>query len=211
MIKLILFFTTSTILLFSKDWQIVPMLSTISVANDSVNHRNVTKDQFQEVIKYTSKKGLDSTFAIIIDYKKHSGLKRAYMLDLINMQAFDSFIVSHGCGDNQWGSDESKTNPKFSNEFESHLSSLGKYKLGKRSASQWGTGIKYFMFGLESTNNNAYKRTIVLHGWSSIPDSNLYPNGCPEGWGCPAVSNNTMYKLDSILQKTTQPVLLWAY
>lgn len=211
MTKLILFFTASTILLFSKDCQILSKVSSISVVNDSINSRTISQEQFQEVLKYTSKKNLDSTFAILIDYKKHSGLKRGYMLDLIKMQAFDSFIVSHGCGDNPWGSDKSKTNPEFSNEFESHLSSLGKYKLGKRSESQWGIGIKYFMFGLETTNNNAYKRTIVLHGWSSIPDSNLYPNGCPEGWGCPAVSNNTMYKLDSILQKTTQSVLLWAY
>ena len=41
---------------------------------------------------------------------------------------------------------------------------------------------------------------IVLHGWNSVQDKETYPNGSPEGYGCPAVSNNTMRYLDELLK-----------
>lgn len=164
-----------------------------------------------EAYKYAVRKRLDTTFAIFINYHEHSGKKRMYLIDFRKKMATDSFLVAHGCGDNDWGDDESRDNPKFSNEPESHCSSLGKYKIGKRAYSDWGINVKYFLYGLESTNSNAYRRTIVLHGWGDIPDDITYPDGVPEGWGCPAVSNITMTKLDQLLSKSSRPVLLWAY
>ena len=123
----------------------------------------------------------------------------------------DSFLVSHGCGNNTWGLDESKEKPQFSNAFESHCSSLGKYRIGKRAYSDWGINIKYYLYGLDSSNSNAYKRTIVLHGWGDIPDNEIHPSGIPEGWGCPAVSDKMMTKLDSTFQTKKKPVLMWIY
>jgi hypothetical protein len=38
-----------------------------------------------------------------------------------------------------------------------------------------------------------------------------YPEGTPEGWGCPAVSNLQMRKLDSLLKKEKKPLLMWIY
>lgn len=161
--------------------------------------------------KYCKKEKFDTTLAIFINYKKHSGTKRGYVIDLRNKLAKDSFIVSHGCGVNVWGSDGSKDSPEFSNEFESHCSSLGKYKIQGRAYSQWGINVKYVMYGLDKTNSNAYKRTIVLHGWESVSSQEVYPSGTPEGWGCPAVSNSTMTYLDSLLSPIGKPMLLWAF
>ena len=104
---------------------------------------------------------------------------------------------------------DTKTSPVFSNVEDSHCSSLGKYRIGERGKSQWGIGVKYSLYGLEKTNKLAMKRAIVLHSWKSVPDKEVFPDGTPEGWGCPAVSNNFMKKIDAILQKSGRPVLLW--
>ena len=69
----------------------------------------------------------------------------------------------------------------------------------------------YKMHGLESSNSKAYERTIVLHSWDDIPHEEVYPSGTPEGWGCPAVSNDFMKVIDAKLQKASKNVLLWVY
>ena len=115
------------------------------------------------------------------------------------------------CGNKPWSGDMTKTSPVFSNTPDSHLSSLGKYRIGKRGYSNWGIHVNYRLHGLESTNSNAFSRDIVLHSWESVADLETYPKGTPEGWGCPAVSDNTMRELDSLLQNSGENVLLWIY
>jgi hypothetical protein len=167
--------------------------------------------KIKEALEFAKGRKYDTTLAILIDYSLHSGRKRAFLADISRGVVFDSFLVSHGCGDKSWGADLSKESAKFSNDFESHCSSLGKYRIGKRAWSDWGINVKYYLYGLDSSNSNAYKRTIVLHGWGDIPDMETYPAGIPEGWGCPAVSDNAMRTLDSILQTRKKPVLMWVF
>lgn len=183
---------------------------TIKIKKENKQFKN-RDSLIKEAVTFCIKNKMDTSLAIFINYKKHSGLKRAYLVQLNKKMVIDSFMVSHGCGDSAWGADLTKENPKFSNEFESHCSSLGKYKLYGRAYSDWGINIKYIMKGLEKTNSNAYSRTIVLHGWESVSNVELYPNGTPEGWGCPAVSNVTMSYLDALLSKKKKPVLMWIY
>ncbi|MCC6818021.1 MAG: murein L,D-transpeptidase catalytic domain family protein [Bacteroidia bacterium] len=177
-----------------------------TLKNDSISAIIIKKAE-----KYARKHLMDTTFAILIDYKIHSGKKRAFLVDLKHKLLFDSFLVSHGCGNNPWGLDHSRLKPQFSNTPDSHCSSLGHYKIGKRGYSSWGINVKYLLFGLDSTNSNALKRQIVMHGWADISDSETYPIGSPEGWGCPAFSNNAMTTIDSILNKCQRPVLLWSF
>lgn len=160
---------------------------------------------------YAKTRNLDTGLALLIDYKIHSGKKRAFLVDLSLNKPIDSFLVSHGCGLNPWGGDYSKEKPTFSNEPESHCSSLGHFKIGIKGKSSWGIFIKYFLHGLDSSNNNALKRQIVLHGWSEVSDSEIYPEGTPEGWGCPAFSNAVMTLLDSAIQTRSKPILLWSF
>ena len=107
----------------------------------------------------------------------HSGRKRFFIYDFKENEISRKYLVSYGCGDNSWSSDDSKENPTFSNEDISHLSSLGKYKLGERGYSNWGINVKYLMHGLEETNNNALKRIIVFHSWEKMSDEEVYPKG----------------------------------
>lgn len=208
------FFVLILIVLIS-GYLITPEMSPAAVMGDSVKLNKTEKGNGDCMILqaklWTKQKAFDTSFAVLINYKKHSGFKRAYLADLASGNLFDSFLVSHGCGNHPWGNDKSKFNPGFSNSEGSHLSSLGRFKIGKRGTSQWGVGIKYILHGLDSSNSNAAKRTIVLHSWEAVPDSEIYPNGCPEGWGCPAVSNAGMLKLDSVIRSKKLPVLLWAY
>lgn len=174
------------------------------MAEELSHYRNMKK-----TLDYVRLKNYDTSFAVLINYGIHSGKKRLFLFNPSRQIMLDSFLVSHGCGVNAWGLDESREKASFSNNSGSHCSSLGKYKIGKRAYSAWGIHIKYLMHGLDSTNDNAYKRTIVLHGWGDVSDSEVYPRGTPEGWGCPAVSEKAMYCLDSILQTRKKPVLMW--
>ena len=121
------------------------------------------------------------------------------------------FLVGHGCGDNVWSTDTTKDNPTFSNVEDSHRSSLGKYKIGARAYSEWGVNIKYLMHGLEESNSNALKRFIVFHSWEAVSDEEVFPNGTPEGWGCPTISNASFKIIDPMLQKASKPVLMWIF
>ncbi len=120
-------------------------------------------------------------------------------------------MVSHGCGKSPWGQTFNKTKATFSNKANSHCSSLGKYKIEKRGYSNWGIHVNYQLNGLDKTNSNAKNRQVVLHSWEDVPDEEVYPRGTPEGWGCPAVSNGFLQRLDSILQHKTQSVLLHCF
>lgn len=117
-------------------------------------------------------------------------------------------MVSHGCGDNQWGRTSSKENAPVSNEFDSHSSSIGKYVISERGVSQWGIKVNYILQGKDKTNSNARSRAIVLHSWEAVSDYEVYPQGTPEGWGCPAVSNESMKEIDELL-KANKKVLMW--
>ena len=170
-----------------------------------------TKNKAQEALAYCKSKNFNTDFCILIDMSLHSGVNRFLVWDFKGDSIMHRFLVGHGCGDSPWSSDQSKENPVFSNEDNSHCSSLGKYKIGERGYSNWGVNLKYVLHGLESSNSNALKRVIVFHSWDVISDEEVYPAGTPEGWGCPAVSNNSFRIVDPLLRASTKPVLMWMY
>ncbi|MFL9833416.1 murein L,D-transpeptidase catalytic domain-containing protein [Chryseobacterium terrae] len=170
-----------------------------------------TKKKAEEALEFCKSKKMNTDFCILIDMSLHSGLNRFIIWNFKENKVTKKFLVGHGCGKNSWSSDESKDNPEFSNEDGSHLSALGKYKLGERGRSDWGINVKYLMHGLEKSNNNALKRFIVFHSWELMSDEEIYPKGSPEGWGCPTISNNAMKELDPIIQNAGKPLLMWIY
>ena len=170
-----------------------------------------TKTKAKQALKFCKTQHFNTEFCILIDMSLHSGLKRFLVWDFKKDTIINSFLVGHGCGDNPWNIDFSKDNPKFSNTDGSHCSSLGKYKIGERAHSDWGVHVKYVLHGLESSNSNAFKRFIVFHSWEVISDEEVYPDGTPEGWGCPTISNNNFKIIDPLLKSSAKPVLMWIY
>ena len=164
-----------------------------------------------EALLYCKENQLNTDYCILIDMGIHSGKNRLFIYDFTQDSIVSSGLCSHGCCDLQWGMDFSKTNPTFSNVPDSHCSSLGKYKIGKRGYSMWGINVNYKLHGLEKSNSKAYGRFIVLHSWEMVDNYEIYPSGTPEGWGCPAVSDQQMHFLDKLLKKQEKPVLLWIY
>jgi len=170
-----------------------------------------TNQKTKEALEFCKAKNFNTDFCILIDMSLHSGLKRFFIYDFKKNEISQQYLVGHGCGNGSWSSDDSKENPKFSNVDNSHLSSLGKYKLGERGYSNWGVNIKYLMHGLEETNSNTLKRIIVFHSWEMMSDDEVYPKGSPEGWGCPTVSNKAFKEIDPVLKNSKKPVLMWIY
>ncbi len=169
------------------------------------------KQKAEEALLYNTQNKFNTEFCILIDMSIHSGIKRFFIWDFKQNKVIEEYLVGHGCGTNSWSSDESAGKAEFGNEDGSHLSSLGKYKIGTRGYSNWGINVKYLMHGLEETNSNAMKRVIVFHSWDKMSDEEVFPKGSPEGWGCPTVSNDAMRVIDTRLKSSKKPVLMWIY
>lgn len=189
--------------------------STVNNTNDS--SENLVEEKYsidENIIKeantYCKKNKLNENYFVLIDFKIHPGKKRLFLYDLKKDSIVKNYLVTHGSCDvfeenkNKW-----KT-AKFSNKLDSHCSSLGKYKIGERGSSSWGNGIKYSLYGLESTNSNAFKRVIVIHSWEVVPDEECYPQPIALSWGCPAISIQAMNEFDEFISKNKQKnMLLW--
>lgn len=170
-----------------------------------------TRIKAKQALEFCKKKNFNQDWCILIDMKLHSGVKRFFIWDFNKDTISHSFLVSHGCCNEPWNYDSSKENPTFSDTDGSHCTSLGKYKIGERGYSNWGINVKYLLHGLESTNRSALKRFIVFHSWEAVTDEEIYPRGTPEGWGCPAVSNNSFKIIDPLIKSSSKPVLMWVY
>lgn len=188
---------------------------TLGLVQLSVQDRSSKQDRISlkldEAKDFCIRNNLNTEICVLVDMSIHSGKNRLFVYDLINKTIILEGLCSHGCCENAWGTTSTKSNPIFSNVENSHCSSLGKYKIGQRGYSNWGINVNYKLHGLEESNSNAYERFIVLHSWNMVPSQELYPEGTPEGWGCPAVSNLLMKKLDELLKRCKEPVLFWVY
>lgn len=163
----------------------------------------------REAKRFCRGRKLNTDFYIHIDLGRHSGLKRFYIWDFAGDSISHRFLVSHGCCQSSWGRDLTREKAATSNTENSRCSSIGKYVIGDRGFSNWGIHVKYLLHGLEATNSNALRRDIVLHSWEKVSDEEIYPDGTPEGWGCPAVSNEAMRLIDQKLKASGKKVLMW--
>jgi hypothetical protein len=163
----------------------------------------------QEALKYCKNKGFSEEYYFLVDMSIHSGKNRFFVYDFIAKKIIDKNLVTHGSCDKFEDNETKWEQAKFSNQKDSHCSSKGKYKIGKRDYSSWGINVKYWLHGLESSNNNAVDRVVVLHSWDAVKNKEIYPKYSPLSWGCPAVSNDFMKVLDEKLKATEKPILLW--
>ena len=177
-------------------------------SNESIIRLN---EKAEEALAFCKAKGYNTDFCILIDMKIHSGKYRMFVYDFNSKEVVRKALCAHGCGkDDKQSTGEQ---PLFSNTQGSLLTSLGKYKTGTRSYSQYGINVHYKLYGLEPTNSNAFARIIVLHSHSPVPSNEIYPMHLPMGWsfGCPVTDNETMTYLDTQLKESKKPVLLWIY
>lgn len=162
-----------------------------------------------EALGFCKHKGFSEKYYFLVDLSVHSGKNRFFVYDFMQKKITAQNLVTHGSCDMFADNPDKYNKAKFDNRDDSHCSSIGKYKVDKRDYSSWGIKVKYWLDGLEETNSNARNRVVVLHSWDAVANAEIYPNHSPLSWGCPAVSDDFMRKLDAKLQATTKPVLLW--
>lgn len=186
------------------------LISCISSSENEIDlkEKNYTSKHI-EALAFCKKKDYSQDYYFLIDLSVHSGKKRFYVYDFKQKKVIDSNLVTHGSCDAFENNDTKYEKVKFSNRDNSHCSSIGKYEVGRRDYSSWGIKVKYWLEGLEETNSNAKNRVVVLHSWEAVHNTEIYPRYSPLSWGCPAVSDAFMTKLDNKLQETDKPVLLW--
>lgn len=117
----------------------------------------------------------------IVDYSLPSTARRLWVFDLASRTLLHEELVSHGQG----SGDNLATS--FSNEPESHQSSLGLFVTGETYVGKNGYSLR--LDGLdEGFNDRARQRAIVMHGAPYVSDEFVKVNGrLGRSWGCPAV------------------------
>jgi hypothetical protein len=162
-----------------------------------------------EAFQYCTQNKFNEEYYFLLDLSIHPGKNRFFVYDFKTKKIIDKNLVTHGSCDKFEVNPDKWEKAKFSNKNDSHCSMKGKFKIGKRDYSSWGINVKYWLHGLEKSNNSAVNRVVVLHSWSSVSNEEIYPDVSPLSWGCPAVSDDFMKKLDAKLKLTDKPVLLW--
>jgi hypothetical protein len=117
----------------------------------------------------------------VIDYSRPSTQKRLWVFDLRTRALLFEELVAHGSG----SGDNLPT--LFSNEAESHQSSLGLFRTEDTYVGRNGYSLR--LRGLdEGFNDHAYDRAIVMHGAPYVDDRVARRQGrLGRSWGCPAL------------------------
>ena len=153
---------------------------------------------------YAQKKGYSTRYCFLLDMRLHSGLKRFFVYDLTNNTVAFSGLVAHGSCDQDFLKEA-----RFSNIPGGRCTSIGMYKVGCRYYGQYGKAYK--LHGLQNSNSNAFKRAIVLHSFSCVPEQETYPKPICNSSGCTMVSLAFFKNLSSLIDKSNKPILLLVY
>ena len=152
---------------------------------------------------FVKQKGMNANWCILIDFSYDLYTKRMFIYDLKADKILKTALVSHGFGEGN-----TVDHVEFSNVPGSLCSSEGKYRIGIRSYSNFGVHFHYKLHGLEKTNNNAFKRLVVLHSYEYAYCD--WPTTASAG--CPVVCDEIMNYIDSkIKASTNKSVLLWIF
>lgn len=182
----------------TNDSQEQQQLRVKDIADVSKIHRKA-----EEAKTFVKQNGMNSNWCILIDFSYDLYTKRMFIYDLKSNKILKTALVSHGFGEGN-----TVDHVRFSNVPNSYCSSEGKYRIGIRSYSNWGVHFHYKLHGLEKTNNNAFKRLVVLHSYEYAYCD--WPTTASAG--CPVVCDEIMNYIDSkIKASTNKAVLLWIF
>lgn len=143
--------------------------------------------------------GYNSELCFLVDMGMPSGKARFFVYNLRKDSVVLAGMVAHGSGT----ADFSVT-PSFSNVLGSGCTSLGRYKIGYPYKGQFGRAYK--LYGLDTSNSQAFSRNVVLHSWSGVPEGETYPYPICNSRGCPMVSPAFLKQLEVIIDKSGKPM-----
>jgi hypothetical protein len=148
-------------------------------------------------------KGYNNKICFFIDMSLPSGQPRFFIYDMVKDSLLNLGLVAHGNCFEYW-----LEGRRYSNVVGSGCTSLGKYRISYPYTGKFG--YSYKLYGLDSTNNNAFERTVVLHSHSCVPEKEVTDDICQSN-GCPTVSPGFLEQLKGIINSSKKPVLLWIY
>jgi hypothetical protein len=167
-------------------------------------HFITLKKRKPEMLSFARRKGLSTRYAFMIDMGLPSGRNRFFVYDLQRGTVLHAGLVAHGSCNSRFLEE-----PEFSNVVGQGCSSLGRYKVGYSYNGNFGKAYK--LFGLDSSNSNAFERAVVLHAYSCVPDKETDPMPICNSLGCPMISYNFLETLSSFIDRSERPVMLWIF
>lgn len=167
-------------------------------------HRyQVDSTLLKEAKTFCETNAFNPTVAFFTDMSLRSGRRRFFVVNLDKDSIVDAGLVTHGhC------QEYASRKPHFSNEIGSNCTSIGKYKIGYKYDGSFGTAYK--LFGLDTSNSNAFDRFVVLHSHSCVPEEESVVGIC-RSEGCPTVSPEFLARLETIIDASPSPILLWVF
>ena len=160
--------------------------------------------QAKEARSYATERGFNAEIAMLIDMDLESGQNRFFVYNTLKDSVIDKGLVTHGRCNEDW-----LLGRKYDNTVGSGCTSLGRYKIGHAYKGKFG--LAYKLTGLDSTNNNAFRRYVVLHSHECVPEREVDPIPICQSDGCPTVSKQFLTRLTVVIDKSSKPVLLWIY
>lgn len=157
-----------------------------------------------QAVRFIDSTDMETAYFFLFDVGQPSFTNRFIIYNLQGDSITSRGKASHGRCNEYW-----LEGRKYSNTPGSGCTSLGKYRIG---ASYYGRfGLAYKLFGLDTTNNNAHDRFVVLHAHDCVPESSSPILQLCQSDGCPMVAPGFMKELHKHLHKSRKPVLLWIY
>ncbi|MHC0445060.1 murein L,D-transpeptidase catalytic domain-containing protein [Flavobacterium sp. 3-218] len=148
--------------------------------------------------------GYNNQIAFFVDMKIPSGKNRFFVYDLKTNKIIDKGLVAHGSG-SETGV---KGKLRFSNVPNSLSTSLGKYSIGNSYYGKFGKA--YRLYGLDETNNNAFKRDIVFHYYYDVPYKEKDGYIC-NSFGCPMVNKKYFDRISHLIDSSESDILMSIY
>lgn len=154
--------------------------------------------------QFAVSKKYNTRICFLIDMSLSSGKNRFFIYDLRHDSIINSGLVTHGRCNEVW-----LNGRKYSNQVGSGCTSPGRYKIGNSYSGKFG--LAYKLYGLDSTNSNAFKRYVVLHSHECVPENEVEPMPICQSDGCPTVSPAFLKTAAKYIDASGKPLLLWIY
>ncbi|HLP21854.1 MAG TPA: murein L,D-transpeptidase catalytic domain family protein [Chitinophagales bacterium] len=147
--------------------------------------------------KLKDKGAITKNIISICDFSQSSNNKRLYVIDLVSGTLLFNTLVAHG---RNTGEEFAKV---FSNQPESHKSSLGFYSTKNTYVGEHGLSLK--LEGKEpGFNDKAEERAIVMHGADYVCNTFICQFGrLGRSFGCPSVPYGEHEKIINTIKNGT--------
>ncbi|MDR1990434.1 MAG: murein L,D-transpeptidase catalytic domain family protein [Acidobacteriaceae bacterium] len=125
----------------------------------------------------------------VIDYSRPSTEARMWVFDLQTHELLYNELVAHGEGSG------GNLPTRFSNDDNSHRSSLGLFSTGETYNGKNGYSLR--LNGLDAGfNDHAMERAIVIHGATYVNETVAKKQGrLGRSWGCPALREGIAHEV----------------